>query len=71
MDESQNDPIIDKFLDFIANDISQHLQHLTPVEQSLFDRIESLVTGVEFDLNEPLSEEEEQITQIHSSRGNK
>lgn len=70
MDEGQNDPIIDKFLDFIASDIKQHPQHLTSVEQSLFDRIESLVTGVEIDLNESLSDEEEQISQIHSPKVN-
>ena len=62
MEENQNDPIIDNFLDFIAEDIRHYPQHLTSINQTLFNRIESLVGGVEFDLNEPLLDEEEQVT---------
>ena len=69
--DTQNDPIIDNFLDFIANDIRQHPRHLNSLNLSLFARIESLVAGVEFDLNEPLDEDlEEQKSQINSSSSN-
>jgi antitoxin PrlF len=63
IEENQDDPIIESFLDFIADDIRQNPQHLTSINQTLFNRIESLVAGVEFNLNEPLLEEEAQISE--------
>ena len=71
MEENKDDPIIDRFLDFIANDIRQHPQHLSSINQSLFNRIESLVSDVEFDLNESLSDEEEQMSQGKLTRSNR
>jgi antitoxin PrlF len=59
IEENQDDPIIENFLDFIAEDIRKNPQHLTSMNQKLFNRIESLVDGVEFDLNEMLLDEEE------------
>lgn len=58
IEENQYDPIIDNFLDYIAEDIRKNPQHLTSINQTLLNRIESLVTGVEFDLNEMLLDEE-------------
>lgn len=58
IEENQDDPIIDSFLEFIAEDIRQNPQHLTSINQTFLNRIESLVSGVEFDLNEPLLDEE-------------
>ena len=59
IEENQDDPIIDNFLDFVAEDIRNNPQHLTSINQTLFNRIESLVNGVEFDLNGMLLDEEE------------
>lgn len=55
--EDHHDPLIEDFLTFIADDIKNNPQHLTSINQTLSNRIESLVTGVEFDLNEPLDYE--------------
>lgn len=63
IDEYQDDPIIDNFLDFIADDIRKNPQHLTSIDQTLLNRIESLVAGVEFDLDEQLFDEEAQISE--------
>lgn len=62
IDENQNDPIIDNFLNFIAEDIRKNPQHLAPINQALFNKIESLVAGVEFDLHESLSDNE--VTEV-------
>jgi antitoxin PrlF len=58
IDEHQDDPIIDNFLEFIVEDIRQNPQHLTSINQTFLNRIESLVGGVEFHLNELLLDEE-------------
>ncbi|CAM2776436.1 TPA: type II toxin-antitoxin system PrlF family antitoxin [Legionella pneumophila] len=52
-------PTIDNFLDSIAEDIRNNPQHLTSINKTLFNRIESFLNGVEFDLNEMLLDEEE------------
>ena len=53
--ENKDDPIIDdNVLEFITKDIKQNPQHLTSINRTFLDRIESLVDDVEFDLNEPL-----------------
>lgn len=57
IEENQDDPIIDSFLEFIAEDIRQNPQHLVSINQTFLNRIESLVGDVEFDLNEPLLDE--------------
>ena len=41
IDENHKDPIIDGFLNFIADDIKQNPQHLTSINQALINRIES------------------------------
>jgi antitoxin PrlF len=67
--ENQNDPIIEDFLEFIADDLRQNPQHVTALNQTLFNRIESLVLGIEFDLNEPLLDEEEAPTTKENTPG--
>lgn len=67
IEENQGDPVIDCFLDFIAEDMKQNPQHLTSINQTLFNRIESLIEGVEFDLNEILVDEDT----IESSKSDK
>ena len=61
IDENQDDPIIDNFLDFLADDIKNNPQHVTSINQTLLNRIESLVGDVTFDLNEILLDEEEDL----------
>ena len=63
IDDAQDDPIIDDFLNFIADDIKKNPQHLTSINQTLLNRIESLVADVEFDLDESVTDEEVQASQ--------
>lgn len=53
------DPVLGDFLNFLAKDISQHPGKLQVVNAGLVERIKSLVDGVEFDLDEPLSDDDE------------
>ncbi len=58
-DESENDPILQQFLDFLANDIAIHPQHVQTLGTALAERIQTLVGHVEIDLNAPLCDEDE------------
>jgi antitoxin PrlF len=53
------DPVLGRFLDYLAKDIAQHPDRLQVVDAGLVKRIQSLVDGVELDLNEPLSDDDE------------
>ena len=55
----KDDPIIEEFLSFLAKDIQKHPQNIMPVNNDLYNRVQSLISGVEFDLNESLSDEDE------------
>ena len=57
IDETQNDPIIDNFLSFIANDIRDNPKQVTSINQALMTRVESLIADVELNLDEQLPEE--------------
>ena len=59
---SQNndkDPVLEKFLSFISQDIENSPQHLRVISSDLVNRVQSLVSEVEIDLDEPLSDEDE------------
>jgi len=56
---SAEDPVLGDFLSFLAKDMSQHPEKLQVVSAGLVERIKSLVEGVEFDLDEPLSDDDE------------
>ncbi|MDJ0573124.1 MAG: type II toxin-antitoxin system PrlF family antitoxin [Pleurocapsa sp. MO_192.B19] len=57
--ESEDDPILGSFLDFLAQDMEQNPQHLQPITSQTLDRIQSLVGDVDIDLDAPLSNEDE------------
>ncbi len=59
VDQHDNDPILDQFLSFLAQDISVNPQHVQAISSDLVDRVQNLVSGVEIDLDSPLSEEDE------------
>jgi antitoxin PrlF len=58
-DSTEQDPILEKFLDFLAQDIEQHPQHLTAIGSNLVSRAQALVSTVEIDLDVPLLDEDE------------
>lgn len=66
VDETHSDPLIDDFLNFLAKDIKQNPQHLTPVNQTLIDSIAPLIANVEVDLNKPLPDEEETHVKVEN-----
>jgi hypothetical protein len=53
---NEDDPIIDAFLAFIANDIKRG-NRVSAMPESLFQEMEALVGDVEVDLDEDLGEE--------------
>lgn len=53
------DPVLGRFLGFLAYDIAAHPERLQAVDEPFVKRVKSLVTGVEVDLDAPLSEDDE------------
>lgn len=48
---AEEDPILDKFLDFLAQDMEQNPQQIQPVTSKTLERVQSLVEDVEVNLN--------------------
>ncbi|KTD03578.1 type II toxin-antitoxin system PrlF family antitoxin [Legionella feeleii] len=59
VENEENDPVIEEFLSFLAKDIQKHPQNVMPLNSKLHQRIQSLVSGVEIDLDESLLDEDE------------
>lgn len=55
----EKDPVLDNFLTFLANDMIQNPQNIKEIDSDLRDRIQSLVSNVDIDLDSPLSEEDD------------
>lgn len=55
----EDDPVLGLFLGFLAQDIKAHPEHIKAIDSDLVKRIESLVGSVQFDLDAPLSAEDE------------
>ena len=55
----ESDPVVDSFLAFVAIDMQKHPKKLQPLTVSMRDRVELLTTGVDLDLDAPLSDEDE------------
>jgi antitoxin PrlF len=53
------DPILEKFLDFLAQDIEQNPHHLNAINSDLVTRVQSLVVDVNIDLDAALCDEDE------------
>ncbi|WP_103670863.1 type II toxin-antitoxin system PrlF family antitoxin [Pseudanabaena sp. BC1403] len=58
-DQTENDPIIGQFLNFLAQDIEKNPQHLQALNSDLVNRVQALVADVELNLDVPLSDEDE------------
>ena len=56
--QAEDDPVLAKFLTFLADDISQNPQNVSAIDSSLLDRVRPLVSAVEIDLDRPLSDED-------------
>lgn len=54
-----DDPLLEQFLRFLAQDIASHPERLQPVDAGLVQRTQSLVASVEVDLDATLSADDE------------
>jgi antitoxin PrlF len=57
--DTDTDPVLDSFLGFLANDMSQYPGHLQGLDPALVQRVQALTAGVAIDLNAPLSADDE------------
>lgn len=55
----EDDPVLGEFLAFMAKDMTDNPQHIKPLTVDMKAKGDALITGVEFDINEPLSDEDE------------
>lgn len=55
----EDDPVLDRFLEFLAHDIQDHPDGLRALDGALLDRIKPLIDGVEIDLETPLLPEDD------------
>jgi len=53
------DPVIDRFLGFLAHDMSVHPEHVRAIDSGLLARIRPLIADVEVDLDAPLAPDDE------------
>lgn len=56
---NEDDPDITQFLDLLMKDIKDHPSHLKSLSPTLVERAQSLIEGVDIDLNAPLSDQDE------------
>lgn len=56
---SEDDPVVGNFLEFLAQDMKNHPNHIQMIDAGLANRIRSLVGHIEVDLEAPLSADEE------------
>ena len=56
----EDDPVLGRFLRFLARDISSHPERLQAVDAAFVHRLQSLVGGIEVDLDAPLPAEDAQ-----------
>lgn len=54
-----DDPVLGQFLGFLARDIANHPERLQAVDAGLVKRLQSLVGGIEVDLDAALSADDE------------
>ena len=55
----ENDPVLNNFLAFLGNDMSQNPKNVITINSDLRDRIRSLVPDEDIDLDSFLSDEDE------------
>ena len=58
-EQTKSDPILGQFLNFLARDMEKNPQRLKAINSDLVNRVQSLVDGVDLDLDAPLSDEDE------------
>jgi len=59
VDQTEDDPVLGKFLNFLAQDMDKNPQHIQVISSGLVSHVQSLVSGVDVDLDAPLLDEDE------------
>jgi len=57
--EKESDPILEQFLSFLSQDMTDNPQHIKAISANTINHLASLVIDVDVDLDAPLSDEEE------------
>lgn len=55
----EEDPVLGKFLDFLAQDMEKNSQQIQPIATQTLEKVQSLVADLDIDLDAPLSDEDE------------
>ena len=55
----ESDPVLEKFLNFLARDMENNPQHLKAISSDLVSLVQSLVSEIDVDFDAPLSDEDE------------
>jgi antitoxin PrlF len=55
----ENDPVLGEFLNFLVQDMEQNPQHIQAMSSDLVSHVQSLISGVDLDLDAPLLDEDE------------
>jgi antitoxin PrlF len=58
-DRTESDPLLGEFLNFLSRDMGKNPQHLQSISSDLVSHVQSLVSGVDVDLDAPLMDEDE------------
>jgi antitoxin PrlF len=59
VEDTESDPILENFLDFLAQEMTDNPKNIQAISSDLFNRAQSLVSGIEVDLDAPLVDEDE------------
>jgi antitoxin PrlF len=59
VEQTESDPVIGDFLNFLARDMKKNPQSLQTVSSDLVSHVQSLVSDVDLDLDAPLLDEDE------------
>jgi antitoxin PrlF len=57
--DREEDPIVGKFLEFLARDMNEHPEHIRGINTDLLARIRTLTKGVKVDLDASLDPKED------------
>lgn len=55
----EDDPVLGRFLGFLARDIASHPERLQSIDADFVQRLQSLTGGIDFDLDVALSADDE------------
>lgn len=58
-EQNEEDPALNAFLSFLSDDIKNHPERVKGLSASMKSKVDSLIVGVEIDLDAPLCDEDE------------